>query len=157
MKKTGLIMLVLVVSLSMAGVVMAADNPPFLNGGTSAAKVAPMAAGPYPLAKTNAKLAALITPNDGVIRAKGVADVTHPDVGIYCIKPSARLDVTTIIPIVTVEWGYSSGDSLLAFYYDWYQFGSGECPDGYLEVQTYNFGGGAPVLANTVAFFIQVH
>ena len=92
-----------------------------------------------------------------MIRAKGVADVTHPDVGIYCIKPSMKLDLTKVVPIVSVEWGWSSGDALLAFYFDYTQFSGGDCPEGYLEVLTYNFGGGTPARSDTVAFTIHVH
>ena len=115
------------------------------------------AASPYPPAKSSAKLAAFIAPDGQVIRAKGVADVTNPGVGIYCIKPSTKMDLTTVIPVVSVEWGFSSGNSLLAFYFDYTQFSSGDCPAGYLEVLTYDFASGTPVASDTVAFTIHVH
>ena len=142
--------------LVCSSLAMAAGNQLLPNGGLSGEDIltAPV---PWPVAKTSAKVAAYISPDGVVIRAKGVADVTHPLVGIYCIKPSMKLDLTKVVPIVSVEWGYSSGDALLAFYFDYTQFASGDCPEGYLEVLTFNFGGGAPVPSDTVAFTIHVH
>ena len=57
-----------------------------------------------------------------------------------------------VVPAVTVEWGASSGNALLAFYRD----DSNSCPDGYIEVRTYNFESGTPVADDTVAFTIVV-
>jgi len=141
--------------LVCSSLAMAAENGPSPNGGLSGEYIS-TATVPWPVAKSSSKLAAYIW-SGGVIRAKGVADVTHPDVGIYCIKPSMRMDISLVVPIVSVEWGYSSGYALLAFYFDYTQFGSGDCPAGYLEVLTYNFGSGTPVLADSVAFTIHVH
>jgi hypothetical protein len=100
----------------------------------------------------HARLVALISPFSGVVRAKGVKAVTHPNTGIYCIKPSGTWNVAKAVPAVTVEWGYSSGNALLAYY----ETGVYDCPTGYIEVRTYNFGSGTPVLEDSVAFTIVV-
>jgi hypothetical protein len=141
--------------LVCSSLAMAADEPS-PNGGLSSEPIL-TATVPWPVAKSSAKVAAFISPFTGVVRAKGVADFTHPDAGIYCIKPSMKLDLTKVIPVVSVEWGWSSGSALLAFYFDGTQFGGGNCPEGYLEVLTYNFGTGTPVRNDTVAFTIHVH
>lgn len=111
---------------------------------------------PWPAASSTSRLAAYVKPA-GMVRAKGVAALTHPSVGIYCIKPSSTfINIKNVVPIVSVEWGHSSGSALLAYYFDYTQFSGGDCPVGYLEVQTYNFGTGTPVLDDTVAFTIIV-
>ena len=156
LQKTYIVMGALCLILVCSSLAMAADNELLPNGG-GLAREGILAASPYPPAKSSAKLAAFIAPDGEVIRAKGVADVTNPGVGIYCIKPSAKMDLTTVIPIVSVEWGFSIGSALLAFYFDYTQFVSGDCPAGYLEVRTYDFVSGTPVLSDTVAFTIHVH
>jgi hypothetical protein len=70
---------------------------------------------------SHARIVALISPKlfpalPTVMRARGVDTVTHPSTGIYCIQPSGAWDVTRMVPVVTVEWGESSGNSLLAYY-----------------------------------------
>jgi len=40
-----------------------------------------------------------------------------------------------MVPVVTVEWGESSGSSLLAYYRN----GAYDCPAGRIEVRTYDF------------------
>ncbi len=149
LQQTYIVIGALCLILVCSSLAMAADNG--LSGQSPSA--APV---PWPVAKSSSKVAALIA-SGGVIRAKGVADVTHPDVGIYCIKPSMKLDLAKVVPTVSVEYGYSGGGpAALAFYYDISQFG-GDCPEGYLEVLTFNFDGGTPVPANSVAFTINVH
>lgn len=102
----------------------------------------------------HARLVAYIGPHAAnyVYRAKGVQEVTHPETGVYCIKPSGTWSVAKVVPAVTVEWGASSGNALLAFYRD----DSNSCPAGYIEVRTYNFDSGTPVEEDTVAFTIVV-
>ncbi|MGO8988275.1 MAG: hypothetical protein ACLQHW_05285 [bacterium] len=107
-----------------------------------------------PVATTggHARLVALIGPGGTVVRAYGVKAVTHPATGIYCIKPSGTWKVAQVAPAVTVEWGYSSGSALLAYYFAEAE----DCPAGNIEVLTYNFGSGAPDAEDTVAFTIVV-
>lgn len=66
----------------------------------------------------NARLAALIDQAGGVVRSKGVRAIQHPEPGVFCIRPkgSANIDVTRVVPSVTVDWSNSSGDALMAFY-----------------------------------------
>ena len=153
LQQTYIVMGALCLILVCSSLAMAADNGFSTNNGLSGGGIltAPV---PWPVAKSSAKVAAYISPfAGGVIRAKGVADMTHPSVGIYCIKPSMKLDLTKVIPIVSVEWGESSGDALMVFWRD----GVWDCPAEYIEVMTFNFGSGAPVLEDTVAFTIHVH
>ena len=97
-------------------------------------------------------LVALLQIDKETIRSVGVTKVTHPGKGVYCVKPSVALDFTAIYPQVTVEWGNSSGTDLLAFVQD----AAPNCVAGYLEVRTYDFSTGTPLLSNNVAFFLVV-
>jgi hypothetical protein len=55
----------------------------------------------------NARLAALIRPGGGIVRQKGVASVTNPDVGLYCIEPEAGINTNNAIVIVNPEFHFS--------------------------------------------------
>ena len=141
--------------LVCSSLAMAANGGYIPNNGLSEEETSPAKIVPPPVPNSAAKLAALIAPLPSfkVVLAKGVANVTNPDVGIYCIQPSSKaINIDKIVPVVSVEWGYSAGDALLAFY----EYGTYDCPAGYIEVRTYNFGTGTPVLADTVAFTIIV-
>ncbi len=52
----------------------------------------------------NVRLAALIggpfAPPGFVFRSKGVAAVTHPKLGLWCITPSFTSDVSNLVPMV---------------------------------------------------------
>lgn len=97
-----------------------------------------------------ARLGALVGQSGAVIRSKNVAAVTHPGTGIVCIFPRPGvLNVRTIVPSVSVEWGFSLGNSLLVFYED----GAFECPVGSITVFTYNLAGAR---SDLVAFTIVV-
>ena len=138
--------------LVCSSLAMAANGGYIPNNGLSEEESSPGTVG-YPVANSAAKLAALIAPVLDVLLAKGVANVTNPNVGIYCIEPSSKaINIKKVVPVVSIEWSYSVGSALLAFY----DYGSPDCPAGYIEVRTYNFGTGTPVLADTVAFTIIV-
>jgi hypothetical protein len=79
--------------------------------------------------------------------------VTDPT-GVYCLDPPAGIDPETDPAIVTVEWGDSAGEDLLAF---WSKLNQDGCTDTEYIVQTYTFGGDAiPDLSNNVAFLITI-
>jgi len=57
--------------------------------------------------------------------------------------------------LVSIEWGESSGNALLAFWRDTRL--STDCGSGQLEVQTFDFdAGGAPVASQRVAFDLVI-
>jgi hypothetical protein len=106
---------------------------------------------------TKAALAVFLSPiTPSVDRAVGVKSATNPGTGIFCFLPFKKMDVTKIYPQVTVEWGWSHGNSLLAFYRDvsthpW------NCPAGQIEIDTFDFNaGGTPVPSQNVAFVLVV-
>lgn len=105
-------------------------------------------------AKGGGRLLVFIGPYEPgyVIRSKGVAEVTHPTTGDWCIKPKASWKVGEVVPTVSVEWAYSSGASLLAY---WRSDGAG-CPEGYIEVYTLDFSSGTPVQSDNVAFTVVI-
>jgi hypothetical protein len=82
-----------------------------------------------------ARLAAVIDQGGGVVRSKGVAQVTRPGTGRYCIRPaaSANINVNTIVPSVTVDWSNSSYNEVLAQYRS---AGAG-CPGGTIAIVTF--------------------
>jgi hypothetical protein len=125
----------LVAAAAIGGLLIAAPTASFAAGGFS----------------TKAKVALVQAPS-GTLRSKGVASVTHPGTGVYCVAPSKKLNFGAIYPVVTVEWGYSSGDGLLAF---WFLDGN-DCPANTIEVLTYNFSFGPLVRSDSVAFSLLV-
>jgi len=104
---------------------------------------------------TQARLTALIAPGGNLIRSKNVAAVTNPGVGITCIKPTAGkgIGIGRIVPAVSVEWGWSIGNDLAAYYFSNEPSFFTDCPAGYIEVRTYDFSGN---LSDRVAFTIVV-
>jgi hypothetical protein len=74
--------------------------------------------------------------------------------GVYCLDPPDGIDPETDPAIVTVEWGESAGEDLLAF---WSKLNQDGCTDTEYIVQTYTFGGDAtPDPSNDVAFLITI-
>ncbi len=124
-------------------------QPPANNGGLP---INPTASGP---AQSTARLAALIAPGGNLVRSKNVASVTAPSTGITCIRPTAGagINVARIVPEVTVEWGWSFGNSLMAFYFSNEPGFFSDCPAGNIEVRTYDLLGN---LSDGVAFSISV-
>jgi hypothetical protein len=85
-----------------------------------------------------------------------VAKFTIKSTGVYCIKPSVALNLAQIYPLVTIEWGESTGDALLAFWRDT-TINHVDCGVGLLEVQTFDFNaGGSPVPSKLVAFDLVI-
>lgn len=57
----------------------------------------------------DARIMALIQPGGGLIRAKGVASVTTPQTGIYCLRPSSTtIDLGTVVPVASVDYSVTS-------------------------------------------------
>ncbi len=108
-------------------------------------------------AQSAAKLAVFIQPGGGIVRAKGVADVTNPDTGIYCILPKigTGLFVDNIVPVVTVEWGKSL-TSVSNGMFAYYRGSSMDCPAGYIEAMTFDDNAGDQILSNGIAFTMIV-
>lgn len=106
-----------------------------------------------------AALLAFVEPG-GVVRSKGVQNVTHPGVGIYWIEPkSGQVDISRAVPVVSVEWGQSIGNGNLA---QW-NASNNNCPSDTFEVLTFAIGsggggGGGPQVnfSNDVAFTFLV-
>ena len=91
------------------------------------------------VAPSKVRIAALVTPNfrtDPLVRGKGVASVTHPSTGVFCIKPLVSVDVQTLVPVVSVEWGRSSGNANLVQYAG----ANINCPTDRIEIFTFSPG-----------------
>src|SRR4051812_7562575 len=109
------------------------------------------------LATSKTRIAALVTPDfrtGPVVRGKGLTSVSHPSTGAYCITPKVPVNVHALVPVVSVEWGTSLGNSNLVQYHDINSF----CPANEIEVLTFSFDrvGGSFDFADTVAFTIVV-
>ncbi len=89
-------------------------------------------------------------------RTHNFSAVINNGTGIYCLTPSGGVTEAGSTPIVTVEWGESSGSNLSAY---WREHPLGNsCPSTtQFEVRTYTFtAGGDNTLSNNVAFDIVV-
>lgn len=89
-------------------------------------------------------------------RTKNFSAVINNGTGIYCLTPSGGVTEAGSTPLVTVEWGESSGSNLSAY---WREHPLGNsCPSTtQFEVRTYTFtAGGDNTLSNNVAFDIVV-
>ena len=64
----------------------------------------------------DARLAALVAFDGSVVRSKGVASVTHPQTGVFCVQPSFSVNVDTVIPALTPEWIHSPNASVSVQY-----------------------------------------
>ena len=146
--------MVSVLGLTLTGAIFASaannnsgtePNGPALEGPEAVALAVATAGG-------NARLVALIDQGGTIIRSAGVHKVTHPVTGVYCIKPKGTWAVTKVVPAVSAEFGYSNGESLLAYYYS----AALDCPDKNIEVRTYDFSSGTSIASDHVAFTIVV-
>ena len=119
---------------------LAQTNAPLAEGAAAEAGV-----------QSTARLAGIFGSSCEKIRTRGVGLVKHPATGICCIKPKARthLDVTRIVPIVTVDWGQSSGNDLMAFF----SSELSECTAGYIEIRRYDLTG---TLTDRAGFTVTV-
>jgi hypothetical protein len=88
-------------------------------------------------------------------RTKGIATVTRPKTGVYCLTLSdSTVDTSRTAPVVTVDWDNSSGNNLSAYV----SKSAHDCPAGTdISVRTYTFRAGtANALSNVVAFTVLV-
>jgi hypothetical protein len=101
----------------------------------------------------NARIAAFVQAGGAVVRSKGIAAVTHPSTGLYCLDPkSDTIDVNRIVPSLSVDWSMSLGDALMA---EWRSAGIG-CPAGWIAVLTFDGEDGTFDLSDSVSFTIVV-
>lgn len=97
-----------------------------------------------------ARVCAYVTAGGGLARAKNVSKVTHPGAGIYCVTPkSGVINLSQITPLITPEWGSSSGNGLLAYYSE----SKLNCAANTLEIHTFDTSGSA---SNGVSFYMVV-
>lgn len=71
-----------------------------------------------------------LMPRDGGFvqdKSRGIVGVTHPGTGEFCVEldPELEIDLDAVVPIVGIDWSYSSGGDLRAY---WDASGSG-CPE----------------------------
>ena len=83
------------------------------------------------------RLAGLITVNVNrsvtVFRSKGIAGVTSPVVGLVCIQPSSALNVSQIVPVVSIDFSTSVvGNNLVE-----YRSSGIGCPTGNIAIRTF--------------------
>ena len=96
----------------------------------------------------------------GMVLAKNITGVTHPETGVYCVTPAAGIDPTLTPCVVSPEWADSAGYDLFA---EW-DSGGGPCPAGDYAVRTYQLPRaadgsivvGTPTASDTVAFVLIV-
>jgi len=84
----------------------------------------------------------------GIIASKNVAAVNSPATGVFCVVPIVPLNAGSL-PIVSVEWGASSGNSLMAFLVN----SVFDCPAGQIDVRTYDFNAGVPPVSSVLVAF----
>jgi len=127
-------------------------GPPRDNTGEQAQAVAPAVVADAP----NARLAALIRRDLTLIRNKGVQRVTRPQIGVYCIKPTAASGVNPATAIVTLtpEYFYSLYNEIKV---QWATKGS-PCPTNTIAVYTTADGNldAEYTFSNAVSFSIIV-
>jgi hypothetical protein len=140
-----------------AGVAVAATGD-----GRAPEVVAPVAEGVAPIEHVaqapNARLVVHVNGNDfgsgfNIRRAKGVAVVTNPSEGIYCIRPNVpNMALTRIVPSVSVDWTESPDNAVTA------QWASNRrsCPRGNIGIVTMNGSSGTWVDSNNVGFTVVV-
>ena len=103
---------------------------------------------------TKAKLALLYGFGQNV-RSVGVASVTSPLTGVYCITPSAKLNFKKIYPQISIERSLSVGFAFWAYWVDTTNSPI-NCTESQLEVITEQLNGTSVVPSNQVGFDIVV-
>ncbi len=134
----------------LSGAAVAGGGPTNDTGTTAATATKAAAVGGA--SAPNARLAAFVNQGGAVNRSKGVAAVTHPSPGLYCIRPSGTLNVNKVVPSVSVDWSTSLGDALMA---QWRSSGIG-CSAGRIAVLTLDGEDGSFDLSDQVSFTIVV-
>jgi hypothetical protein len=100
-----------------------------------------------------ARIAAFVAAGGSVVRSKGIAGVSHPSVGLYCVDPAgSTFNVNTAVPLASVDWSSSLGDALLV---EWRSAGIG-CPTQQFSVLTFDGEDGTFDLSNSVSFTFYV-
>jgi len=101
----------------------------------------------------NARIAVYVQSGGAVVRSKGIAAVTHPSSGLYCIDPrSDTFNVGKAIPVLSIDWSTSLGDALMAH---WRSSGSG-CPASWFAVLTFSGEDGTFDLSDSASFTFVV-
>jgi len=62
------------------------------------------------LGASYARIAGLIDAGGAPIRTKGVRSIQRISTGVYCIRPSISINLSTMVTIVTVDYFYSNFD-----------------------------------------------
>lgn len=122
------------------------------NGSNQSPKASDTTAQPPGPLQTSALLAVWVAPGGTIQRSVNVQKVRHVGAGLYCVLPKLEVDKKNTYPVATPQWDGSVGSSLLAYYQD----GKGDCKKLELEVRTYDFSTGTPVLSDTVGFYLFV-
>jgi hypothetical protein len=99
--------------LACAGTAMAQDDKAAKDLPRAKDSAAEDAKGAANAFAPNARLAALIRPGGEIVRQKGVAKVTNPDVGLYCIEPEAGINTNNAIVIVNPEFHFSEVNEIM--------------------------------------------
>lgn len=150
MRKAALV-LVLTVGVALgfgtAAIASGNSNDPAAVGSTVGEAAVPRAQAP------NVRMAALLLADGTLAFKKGVASVTVPTPGEYCITPQPALgiDVTRSMPQVSIDWSNSFGDASSV---QVRSTGFG-CPAGAFDVMTFSGEDGSFDLT-AEAFYITV-
>jgi hypothetical protein len=64
----------------------------------------------------NVRLAAVISNSGQPIRSKGVASVTHPKTGVFCVQPSFAVQLNQVVPSLTPDFSLSPDQFVFANY-----------------------------------------
>lgn len=85
----------------------------------------------------------------GVLRSKGVTQVRNPAAGLYCILPSTLTStaVKKAVPVVSADYGLSSGKALIATVYT-----GTRCKSTEFGVQTIRGDSGSFLVSDFVGF-----
>ncbi|MFO1047154.1 MAG: hypothetical protein U1E52_04560 [Geminicoccaceae bacterium] len=102
MKKCDLAAVATVALMVASSPSLAAGDKPAMGGISALPRATVTATG-------NARIMALIAPGGALLRKKGVASVTNPTTGIYCLKPSSSsINLGTVVPTVSVDFSTTS-------------------------------------------------
>ena len=80
----------------------------------------------------------------------GFESITRDETGVFCIVPSPGIDPGSDPPLITFEYGSSSGENFTAMW----DLSTGECAEGEYEIKTYDASTGNPI--DDTSFVIMV-
>ncbi len=101
---------------------------------------------------------AQVNPNGGsplLVKARGIASVTSPSAGVYCLRATPGIDLAQSAPVATQEVNLSTTIGLA----EPRRVGapSSSCPTGQLQIDTWDAANTAtPTLVDTVGFDVIV-